>query len=182
MDEMLELNEKMKDSKNDFETYLIMLIHHQEKFFVDKSFHPLKYLLENYQEFEVDGYSEEMEQKMCFNNAFETMTKERGFYVEGYYCKYIPIIHAWNELLDGRIVDNTITDKEACEWAKWYGIRIPLQIVLMAVEHKAWTISCGMLETINHFDDEDMKKVKEIFEINRWSGIVREFEEGTQWA
>ena len=73
-----------------------------------------KFILDNGKEFSVGPYTFVGKRKKpnnCFGNAaLMALADERLLYVEGYVtCRGIPIHHAWNVDLDGKLIDPTLT-------------------------------------------------------------------------
>ena len=66
------------------------------------------------------------EAKLCFMNSYKFAEKYGFGYVEGYSITSLglPMLHAWNTTVDGRIVDSTWKDGRA-----YFGVELPLWYV-----------------------------------------------------
>lgn len=148
----------------ELQNYLGMIVNHQKRFFKGKPFHPLAWFRNCHIHEVVEGQTEQMERKLCINNSIETVLKTpNSTYWEGYYYQHIPTIHAWVGVRGKESIDNTLPIEGRLIYG-YFGRPIPMELVLMAADHTAWTISTGVLETIGHFSNTEMKKAKELLD------------------
>lgn len=147
-----------------FERYLDMIIDIQAKHFEKKPLHPMRWFRDNMVQCTVPGRTKRMQKQRCINNSITTCgTEPEATYWEGFYYKFIPITHAWNQLSDGTFVDNTLLIRNRSQDA-YFGVRIPMMLILMAASNKHWMIHTGVLETMSTFDDDLLAYAKELLE------------------
>lgn len=134
---------------------------HAFEWFKDRPFNPYQWFINNMREGCAETGSPRLTPKQCVNNSIAMLGSGHG-YVEGYFIRSIPIVHAWN-CYHGtdEWVDYTITDGADCPY---FGVEIPLEVLLMAAEHDWWTRSTGVIETMIGFSDAELVKVKEMLE------------------
>lgn len=125
-------------------------------------FNIYEYFLKNAKEYKPKKTEKRGVPQHCYHNAKQMMMKKKAKYIEGYVLVHgVPLSHAWNEL-KGEMVDCTI-EHPGNEIYAHYGMEIPKEAVLMAMNHKRWIIADGVIGTIALMDDFDLIKIKKIF-------------------
>lgn len=106
-----------------------------------------------------------MTPKECINNSITKAAEEPGLgYIEGLACALVPCDHAWNYELGIPGFTNWIdftwdnSDREAT----YFGVEIPNEILLMAIYSVHWTHCCGVLQTLQTFNPQQLADAIEI--------------------
>lgn len=153
----------MESRREDMLTFLNMMVGVQEQNMKGASngrWLPLTLLREHFQEFKVEIGTPPMMAQRCVNNSIQVVADARheekdAKYFEGFVfaAQVVPIVHAW-VCINGRHLDYTLRESPGL----YYGIEIPMPVVLFAAGHKLFELAVGVLETLAILSTNEQKR------------------------
>lgn len=135
-----------------------MISFSKEYFARNGGFNPWDYFEAHMQKFDdVEDGRPKMAARNCTINSIKRLVDGLA-YCEGFAVVHgVPLVHAWNYNPETKkAVDFTLVPNKNTEY---FGIIIPIAVVLMAARHKGWSSSVGVLETLRFFKEKEMEKV-----------------------
>lgn len=127
------------------------------------SFNIWEYFIKHAKEYKPVAAEKMKKAKQCYKNAAENaIHKSSVKYIEGYVLvSGVPINHAWN--VDGKKAFDCTVNPLGKYIHEYWGIEVPMVVIMMANLHKNWVIADGVLGTIAIMDADELEKVKKHF-------------------